>query len=55
MEYWYREANRAADLLANKRVQEANDIVILDSPPPELRSILRNDVVGVSLPRVINA
>ena len=49
----YREANRAPDWLANKGVQSINDIVLLDSPPLELCSILRDDVTGVSFPRVI--
>ncbi|XP_074314431.1 uncharacterized protein LOC141649645 [Silene latifolia] len=51
VEHTYREANRAADLLANKGVNASNTPVYLDAPLVELRPILREDIFGVAIPR----
>ncbi|XP_074301095.1 uncharacterized protein LOC141632448 [Silene latifolia] len=53
LEHSYREANRAADFLANKGVNSSTLITHLDSPPSELSPILREDIFGVDIPRVI--
>lgn len=49
----YREANQAADWLANQGVSQNNKHELIQVPPLALGRILYNDVVGVALPRLI--
>ncbi|KAL9241913.1 hypothetical protein vseg_015970 [Gypsophila vaccaria] len=51
----FREANRAADWLDNQSVHSSPTTTVLDSSPAELRSILREDVLRVSFPRLVNS
>ncbi|KAL9228579.1 hypothetical protein vseg_004142 [Gypsophila vaccaria] len=53
IDHTYREANRAADWLANLGVRSAPNTTIFGTPPAELRSILREDILGVSFPRLV--
>ncbi|XP_074291605.1 uncharacterized protein LOC141618410 [Silene latifolia] len=53
LEHTHRESNRGVDWLANRGVNSEIQPIILDSPPPELRTILREDILGVATPRVI--
>ncbi|XP_074267339.1 uncharacterized protein LOC141590668 [Silene latifolia] len=53
IDHSYREANRAADWLANEGVTSVPSVTVLSAPPHNLRSILREDVLGVSLSRVV--
>ncbi|XP_074299645.1 uncharacterized protein LOC141630789 [Silene latifolia] len=53
LEHTYREANKAADFLANKGFNSSTLITHLDIPLNELRPILREDIFGATTPRVI--
>ncbi|XP_074289408.1 uncharacterized protein LOC141614562 [Silene latifolia] len=53
LDHTYREANRAADLLANQGVFSSTIVSFLEAPIDELRPILREDIFGVAIPRVI--
>ncbi|XP_074318679.1 uncharacterized protein LOC141655501 [Silene latifolia] len=53
VEHVFREANRATDWLANAGVHSSTSSTMFDSPPSELRTILREDVLGVAFPRLV--
>lgn len=53
VEHCYREANGAADWLANLGVNLDQKLLILESIPSELREILREDLSGVARPRMV--
>lgn len=47
----YREANRAADCLANLGVQSEQKIIMIEAVPKDLHAILLEDISGVTRPR----
>ena len=49
----YREANPAADLLANRGIDLIVPRVFINSPPHDLLSILHEDLAGVAWPRMV--
>ncbi|CAN0880995.1 Putative ribonuclease H protein At1g65750 [Linum grandiflorum] len=49
----YREANNAADYLANLGHSFVYEMHILDSPDRDLSHWLHYDLIGVSLPRLV--
>ncbi|GJV20637.1 non-LTR retroelement reverse transcriptase [Tanacetum coccineum] len=51
LEHCYREANRAADWLANHGCEQEERLCMFDSPPPDLGSIILEDLKGVALSR----
>ncbi|XP_074266436.1 uncharacterized protein LOC141589709 [Silene latifolia] len=53
IEHVFREANRASDWLANQGVNAPTEVTFLDEPPDDLRTILREDLLGVTTPRFI--
>ncbi|PWA90722.1 non-LTR retroelement reverse transcriptase [Artemisia annua] len=53
LEHCYRESNIAADWLANHGCEQEERLCMFDSPPPELGSIILEDVKGVAWPRVV--
>ena len=55
LEHCYREGNRAADWLANKGIDGTHVTKIRLNPPLELCNIVRDDIIGVSLPRILNS
>ncbi|GJS34621.1 ALA-interacting subunit 3-like protein [Tanacetum coccineum] len=56
LEHCYREANRAADWLANHGCEQEERLCMFDSPPLDHGSIILEDVKGVALSRrVISA
>ena len=50
----YREANRAADLMASKGHSLPLGLHVYCVPPVDLRAILVEDCTGVALPRLIS-
>ncbi|KAL2936646.1 hypothetical protein RDABS01_006994 [Bienertia sinuspersici] len=50
----YREANRAADWLANQGVNQAHPEVEDAAPNSDLMRILNEDLMGVAMPRLIS-
>lgn len=53
VEHCYREANRAADWLANFGVELVEKFVLLEAVPSDLRNILLEDLGGVAWPRMV--
>ena len=51
----YREANRAADWLANYGVSSAQKLVIFEAVPRDLRAVLLEDLGGLALARMVPA
>ncbi|KAL3519219.1 hypothetical protein ACH5RR_021808 [Cinchona calisaya] len=49
----YREANRAADILARMAVQREHPYVILENTPQEFCRILSEDLRGTAFPRIV--
>ncbi|KAL2902360.1 hypothetical protein RDABS01_027442 [Bienertia sinuspersici] len=54
LSHCYREANRAADWLANRGVAQEPHIMFEDQPPTALRPFLEYDIRGITCPRMIN-
>jgi ribonuclease HI len=50
----FREANRCADMLANKGSEGTHEIVFFDHPPSWVRQIVDDDFRGVAFPRLIS-
>jgi hypothetical protein len=50
----FREANRCADMLANKGSEGNFEIVFFDHPPLWVRQIVDDDFRGVAFPRIIS-
>jgi ribonuclease HI len=50
----YREANRCADMLANMGSEGTSGIEFFVNPPVRVRQIVRDDVRGVAVPRLIS-
>lgn len=55
VQHCYREANRAADWLANHGVELIPKLVIMEAAPPDLRAVLLEDLSGVALLRRVPA
>lgn len=55
VQHCYREANRAADWLANYGVGLSPKLVIMEAAPPGLRTVLLEDLSGVALLRLVPA
>ncbi|XP_074266442.1 uncharacterized protein LOC141589715 [Silene latifolia] len=53
IDHVFREANRAADCLANAGVNSSISVTYFDAPPDGLRNIIREDVLGVVIPRIV--
>lgn len=53
VEHCYREANRAADWLANYGVSLEEKFVLLAVVPVDLKAILMEDLGGVTWPRMV--
>ncbi|GJV28199.1 hypothetical protein Tco_1384647 [Tanacetum coccineum] len=53
LEHCYHEANRAAHWLANHRCEQEEGLLMFDSAPPNLGSILLEDLKGVAWHRSI--
>ena len=51
----YREANRAADWLANYGVLNHQSVALLEAVPKDLHAVLLEDLGGVSWPRMVPA
>lgn len=51
--HYYREANRAANWLANKAVVMEEKLSFISVPVEGLSSILLDDIAGVAFPRMI--
>ncbi|RYR22221.1 hypothetical protein Ahy_B03g067495 [Arachis hypogaea] len=49
----YREGNKCADCLAKKSLNLDDDFVFWDLPPSDLVSILSDDEIGATLPRLV--
>lgn len=49
----FREGNRVADNLANIGVTQSEALVYFDAPPQAITQLLREDIMGVALPRFI--
>ncbi|XP_028776420.1 uncharacterized protein LOC114733180 [Neltuma alba] len=47
----FREGNRVADKLAHLSLQIESPRIIWDTPPPEVRSILEEELAGTKFPR----
>ncbi|GKE97584.1 non-LTR retroelement reverse transcriptase, partial [Tanacetum coccineum] len=54
LEHCYREANRAADSLANHGCEQEERLCMFDSPLLDHGSIILEDVKGVALSRRVN-
>jgi ribonuclease HI len=50
----YREANRCADMLANMGSEGTSGIEFFVNPPDRVMQIVRDDIRGVSVPRLIS-
>ncbi|XP_028100581.1 uncharacterized protein LOC114299952 [Camellia sinensis] len=46
-----REGNKCADLLANMRVAQDEHVLVLEEPPNEVKALIINDMIGVSVLR----
>lgn len=55
IQHCYREANRAADWLANYGVGLSPKMVLLEAAPAGLRAVLLEDLSGVALARMVPA
>lgn len=53
VEYCYREANRAADWLANYGVNLEEKFVLLAAVPVDLKAVLLEDLGGVAWPSMV--
>ncbi|XP_074309803.1 uncharacterized protein LOC141644228 [Silene latifolia] len=53
LEHTYRELNRAAGWLANRGVNSGIIPILLEYPPMDLHTILREDIFGLAIPRAI--
>ncbi|KAL2941420.1 hypothetical protein RDABS01_029770 [Bienertia sinuspersici] len=50
----YREGNKVADKLANIGVTQLDNLLFHVNPPSEIIPLLREDIVGVTTPRLVN-
>ncbi|XP_074290582.1 uncharacterized protein LOC141617299 [Silene latifolia] len=55
IDHVFREANRAADWLANEGITASPHVTYLEQPPDGLRTILREDILGVAFPRLVSS
>ncbi|KAL7210803.1 hypothetical protein ACSBR2_013807 [Camellia fascicularis] len=47
-----REANQCADKLANMGADQVEHLLVMEEPPPEVRSLIVADVVGTAFRRL---
>lgn len=53
LSHCYREGNKVADRLANIGVLQEVHVVFFAAPPPEITTLLHEDIMGVTTPRFL--
>ena len=53
MAHCYREGNKVADRLANMGVVQRISMMYHEAPPPDISTLLREDIMGVTTPRLV--